>query len=152
MKDKRRFENKRTARYEQAVAALQALLEEGGLDAVSRAYGEATWQEEERQFRVINKLTPLKGHRCVPRLRGQRCPGKYHYMWDKVPVQDHSSDWKKDGKPYCVVSQPYPPLSTEDLKAILDFCGDDLEVSISTDSWWFPGRTLRIVYYRKGAT
>jgi hypothetical protein len=93
--------DKRSDRYNRAVASLTELLVAEGFDAVSRAYAEATWEDEEKRFIRANKVKYVSGgHVCVPRLRGaKRCPSASYGLYglhERLPASDHVSEWKRD--------------------------------------------------------
>lgn len=61
---------------------------------------------------------------------------------------DHWGSTDYHGK-QCFVSEPYN-LSAEAIKAISDFCRDaGFCWEILSNSWWYPGSTLRLLIYRR---
>ena len=73
--------------------------------------------------------------------------------WKDPPHGDHKTVyiWDRPLKPtkFFAVSQPYG-LDTRQLREIVDYCESrEIEVSITGESWWFPGWTIEVAYYRK---
>lgn len=148
----RKFINKPSALYSQAVGALSTLIEAEGVDAALRAYAQATWEEHQEQYAKNHGLRPSKGRICLARLLGKRCD--FHSDHSGVPCRppgaDHDSLWLKDGKPYTYTSQPYS-LTLEEMRALVALCDrHGLEVSVTTwPSWHFPGGVLTMEIRRK---
>ena len=72
------------------------------------------------------------------------------YIYSSDLGLDHVSCWNKDGKPYCLVSQPYG-LSTEALKNMLttaDILGLEIDIS-SHPSWHYPGAVLTVIWKKR---
>lgn len=149
---KRKFCDNPSEGYLQAVDALRELVrEEGGLDLATRAYAEATYQAKLDAYKKRNGLkADGSGHVCIHRLKGQRCPSEKCYSPTCIPGQDHVSEWKKDGKSYVIVSQPYA-FSYETMKETIEFCeSNGLRADISsTPSWHFPGAVVTVEYKRE---
>lgn len=68
----------------------------------------------------------------------------------QFPAHDHVTYWRKEGKPFCVVSQPYG-VSHNDLAEIaLVAKGYGLSVQISSyPSWHYPHGVLSIIWEKK---
>jgi len=61
---------------------------------------------------------------------------------------DHGTCWTKDGRPYCVVGQPYG-LSCDDLRQLALLVNAGFDVSVSTrPAWHYPGSVLQVEVYR----
>ena len=141
-------------KYKKAVAILRELMQQEGLNVVSSAYAEATYEEYEKVFISKHNVKPSKdGHCCINRLKGSKhCPDTYNRTGISkcnfiIPGQDHLSEWKKDRKTFIIVSQPYE-LNYKILKETVEFCDKHgLEASIRSDtSWHCPGSTLIVEY------
>ena len=66
------------------------------------------------------------------------------------PARDHVSYWSKDGKPYCIVSQPYH-IYSEDIEMIAHLCGKyDLDCEIDAyPAWHYPGAVVHMTWTKK---
>lgn len=148
----REFCSEPTATYLEAVDALRKLLDEQGLDVVTRAYAEAAWESARTQYAEREGIKERSGsHVCVERLLGKRCPGEDHLNSPfDIPGSDHSSEWVKDRKTHAIVSQPYS-FSYETMLKTVKFCEENgLRADISAErAWHFPGRVLMVAYKRK---
>ena len=152
-----RFQDKESAAYVQAVAALQTLLAKEGGEAVRRAYADAIHEHEKKRYatsRTVKESFPR--HPCIHKLFGRRCPTeKTPYDTDAecphIPGQDHVSAWQRDGKTHIIVSQPYS-MGYETLKETVEFCEKwGLQAYIDAyGSWHFPGATVLVEYLAKG--
>ena len=72
-------------------------------------------------------------------------------LWNErnFPAADHISYWNKNGKPYCIVSQPYHLDDDEMAQAAAVCKAHHLEVSVSTwPAWLYPGSVLFMVWKR----
>jgi hypothetical protein len=149
-----RFWSKPTAKYRASVKALEELLMESkDRDIVTRAFAEAVSEHRLSVFAEKHGATPWRGHICVCRLWGKRCPS-FSYPYEgcpKIPCADHLSMWNKDGQPWGIVSQPYGPLDGDHIRELVKFCDQhDLEFEIDAFySWHFPGETLLILLTRR---
>jgi hypothetical protein len=146
----RNFMDKPNNTYLETVTVLRKLLEEQGLDVVTRAYAEATWETAREQYVSREGLKPAgDGHVCIHRLKGERCPNEECDSPTCIPEHDHSSEWKKDGKSHVIVSQPYH-FSYETMKETIEFCdANGLRADISASpSWHFPGAVVTVEYKR----
>jgi hypothetical protein len=79
----------------------------------------------------------------VPWLLGKRTREGYGR---RPSWMDHGTRWTRDGKPYCLVGQPYD-LSTEDMRELIQLEDEHgLRVSLSSDPCWhYPGEVLGVV-------
>jgi hypothetical protein len=78
----------------------------------------------------------------VPWLLGRRSPCTY----TRPPWFDHGTRWTRDGKPYCLVGQPYG-LSADNLRELLALV-DDHGLHVGVDNrpdWHYPGHLLSVV-------
>jgi hypothetical protein len=61
---------------------------------------------------------------------------------------DHGTRWTRDGRPYCLVGQPYG-LSDDEVGKLAALRQQGLQVSIDTrPSWHYPGSVLTVVVTR----
>lgn len=85
----------------------------------------------------------------IPWLLGRRSPSY------SAPAGwfDHGTRWTRDGRPYCLVGQPYQLLA-DDLRELLDLqLEHGLDVSVATwPAWHYPGRVLSVIVTRRGVT
>jgi hypothetical protein len=139
----------RTPEYEAAIAALKKLISPNGdTNMATRAFAEAVCHYTMKKWAELRGLKKAGGHPCINRLLGKRCNG-----WGDEPCfppySDHLTMWNRDGRPYCLVSQPYG-LTNEQVKEILNFCKDKgLTIDIDTwPAWHFPGRVLHVLFRR----
>lgn len=141
----RTFNRRASATYRLAVAALEALAEAEGPDAVTRAFAEAVWERRREGWAARHGLKPSGGHPCAARLLG----GRQRCRWGCCPPPgaDHVSLWHRNGRPAALVSQPYM-LPWRDLAAVVDYCRRwGLEASVTAGaSWHFPGETLLLEF------
>lgn len=138
----------RTPLYEAAVAALQALSEEGG--SPTRAFAEAVAETRQQRFGARHKVKPSGGSATIARLIGKGLSQEDRYLL-RPPGADHDSLWLRDGKPVMFVTQPYE-LHRDGMREIVAFCDQwNLDVTVDTaDSWHFPGWTTLLRYERQG--
>ena len=62
---------------------------------------------------------------------------------------DHGTRWTRDGKPYCLVGQPYQLLD-DDLEELARLAELGLDVSVATyPAWHYPGHVLSVVVTRR---
>jgi len=97
---------------------------------------------------VTRGFKPATGSKGIDRLLGKRPePGKER----RLPGEDHTSVWCKNGKPQYLITQPYG-LGWDHLVALVEFCkANGLQFSISSSlSWHFPGKTLAVTVARSG--
>lgn len=143
---------RRTEAYKKAVKAIRELMRErskegDSLDLANRAFAEAVAEGWRDLFimseGVKSRRTP---HVCLSRLKGERCRPMECSSPGGIPGKDHVSEWVKNRKTIMIVSQPYR-LSYEDMMKTVEFCeANGLRADVSADSWYFPGRTLLVVY------
>lgn len=148
------FNHEPSATYLQAVDALRTLMKEEGVDLVTRAFADATWEAKRDSYVKHEGLKHNEsGHVCFHRLKGQRCPDEECCSPTCIPGSDHVSEWKKDGETYVIVSQPYS-LSYETMKETVAFCeAHDLKADISgSPSWHFPAAVITVEYKRMKPT
>lgn len=70
-----------------------------------------------------------------------------YVVYDRPRWFDHGTCWTKDGKPYCVVGQPYG-LSSDDLRQLELLVDAGFDVSVSTrPAWHYPGSVLQVEVY-----
>lgn len=150
-----RFTSKehRTKEYENCVE----LMDKMSFDQVSMAYAEAAREKIKNEFtekygvEIIDYFNnPALGH----------INSKMKELWEisqensiTLPGGDHLEILTKGGRGYALVSHPYGcygDFYKQRWEEIEAFCEErDLEVSISCDSWYFPGKTLLIIYTSK---
>jgi hypothetical protein len=71
--------------------------------------------------------------------------------WNRPQWFDHGTRWNKDGKPYCLVGQPYG-LSDDDIAELAHLQKRGFEVSVSTwPAWHYPHHVLHVEVRRGGA-
>jgi len=114
---------------------------------VALSGGFPEWRERER-------LRDLWAARCglrpssartdpIPWLLGRRSPCY------SAPAQwfDHGTRWVKDGRPACLVGQPYQ-LHVDDLRELADLEQLGLQVTVATSpAWHYPGSVLGVVVW-----
>ena len=135
-----------------AVRMLHNLLLDQGLDAVRRAYADATTQAFRNEYIQAHPLEANRhgrGHVRGQRLKGNNWPCKRCDLAQAIPAADHLSEWTHDGKTAPIISQAYN-LSYVTLKETVAFCEvHGLTVTISTEpSWVFPGAVITVEYRR----
>jgi hypothetical protein len=139
----------RTPEYEAAITALRKLITpDNHIDMAQRAFAEAVCDETLKKWAALRGLKPAGGHPCVHRLLGKRCSG----LGDEPcypPNSDHLSMWNRNGRPYCLVSQPYG-LNHKQIQEIMHYCQTKgLTVDIDTwPAWHFPGVVLHVLIRR----
>lgn len=116
-------------------------------------------QKQIEEARLLLKPTPVKiGH--MPRwfaVGVRKAHGRLVYSSAEATLMngpycrerwlDHWGSTDYHGKP-CFVSEPYN-LSLRAIEAIHDFCRDaGFEWRLCSNSWWYPGHTLRVLIYR----
>ena len=131
--------------YRDAVRALRQVALTEGLDRAQRAVADA--------LAGVTHLRFLKGPgakksrvrvRHWRRFMGER-PTEASYGH----VDDHSSLWNRERKPWAYISQPYH-LDTHDLREIVARCDHGLTAIVRADvSWYFPGGTLAVIWTRQ---
>ncbi len=132
--------------YQQAVAALQALLAAQGLAQVQQAYAEAVRTPKAKRFAAGREPAPqrqidfhhLAGDACDQR----RCSGAFPLL-----AEASFTAWQKEGKTDLIVMQT-PQLDHASLQAVLKFCHEhDIELDLSVaESWLAPGATLCVQF------
>ncbi len=130
------------------IRAIDKLLKVSDLDTVQRAYGHAIQPELLNQWAKGLGLKRSPGQVCFKRLLGKSCSFDIHRC--VPPCTDHPSLWLKNGKPYCLISQPYN-LSMSDIETIGKFChqhGLEFEIS-SWPGWHFPHAVLFVTFKAK---
>ena len=148
------FNKPKSAKYQQAVDIIRQLLKAEGLDHVTRAYAEATWNERNNEFARQYGVESLRErHVCFHRLKGEKrclCDTKGDIS---SPVSDHLSEVRKDGNTIAIVAQPYE-ISSKEIEELQVFCkqhGFTYRICAG-DSWHFPGRTLLVEFKRVGGS
>lgn len=138
--------------YRAVLGAVTALATAEGIDIAERACAEAVIPFKYKAFVERCQVEEHKGsHVCEERLKGHsRCPetpqNLIHLHNESLPAADHLAEWEKDGKTTAITSQPYG-ISFSALKAIVRYCEqNNFEAEIDAGSWWFPGRTVLIVF------
>jgi len=117
-----------------------------GLETVRRTYAVAVSEKLQKAWGESQGLKRYKGRPCLHRLLGQKCPPMESFSL-MPPYTDHPSLWMKDGKPFCLVSQPYG-LSMGRIEEITVFCQKH-GLTFTIDSWpgWhFPHAVLFITF------
>lgn len=144
--------SKITPEQAKMIKAMAKLLKVGDLDDVRRAYGHAIQGELLNDWAKGIGLRQSPGQVCIRRLLGKSCGFEIHSC--VPPRTDHASLWLKDGKPYCIVSQPYGPLSMSELEEIGKFCHrHGLEFTVDTwPAWYFPHAVLFINFKKAKET
>lgn len=150
-----RFNKKPSPLYREAVLALSRLIEAEGIDQTERASAEALSEPLLEQWKKTIGATRSQGQPCLNRLLG----GRHQEHWNsdrvchpcRIPISDHTTSWIKNGKPVCILSQPYS-LSTENMREIVATCEEwDLSVTVRTGpGFHFPGRILSVLWKHKG--
>lgn len=142
----RDFVDKPSDIYQQVVEIIKILIEHEGLDTTYRAFAEAAWRRIQTEVTVGLKPKGL-AHVCLYRLLGRkRCPDTLENPCDapQIPGSDHVSEWTQNGTTVKVISQPYH-MSYETMKEMVEFCEKNgLRADISSESWHFPGKTIRV--------
>ncbi len=133
--------------HAEMIKAVENLLKVSDLDIVRRTYGQAIQGELLNCWAKGEGLKRAKGQVCIRRLMG-KSPLMYSCL---PPFTDHPSLWMKDGKPYCIISQPYGPLSMSQLEDIGDFCHrHEFEFTVDTwPAWHFPHAVLFLTFKTK---
>ena len=73
-----------------------------------------------------------------------------HFDYTRFPAQDHTTYWKKDGKPYCVISQPYH-VSEEEMESVAALAkawGFSVVIS-AAPAWHYPGGVVHMEWKSK---
>lgn len=87
---------------------------------------------------------------CANALIKGQCHSVDLHIKCHLPHSDHTDVWIRQGKPYCITTQPYS-LSSEKLKDMLEFCEEwGLEFTVSGLSWHYPGWTSLVIFWAKG--
>lgn len=136
----------------EVIKAIDKLMEISGFDMVKRTYAQAIYQDLKRGWAESLGLKQFTGRPCVHKLLGQKCLGGESFSLIP-PYTDHPSLWLKDGKPFCLVSQPYG-LSMLQIEEIGEFChkhGLEFEIN-SWPGWHFPHAVLFITFTPAPAT
>jgi hypothetical protein len=134
----------------EVIKAIDKLQEVTDLDTVKRTYAHAIHRELKEAWAKGLGLKQSSGRVCIHRLIGKRC-SFYENQPCLPPRTDHPSLWLKDGKPFCLVSQPYGPLVMSDVEAIEKFChrhGLEFEIN-SWPGWYFPHAVLFMTFKKK---
>ncbi len=146
----RKFSDNQSDKYKQAVLVLRDLIQEEGEDIVTCVFAEATYDARQKIFEKNYGVQSAEDHHvCTYRLLGKACPGENCDSPQIIPCADHLSEWKKDGKTFVIVSQPYG-LGYQGLKETLAFCEKyGLEASVNArPSWHKPGSVISLEYKR----
>lgn len=132
---------------------MQGLRDVNGLEYVERVIAIVTAPARHHAFAQRYHVTQRRGHICVERLQGKRSCTKRtcSSLFPPIPGGDHVSEWMRNGQTVCIVSQPYG-VSAELFVETAQYCdAHDLDVSIdATLAWHFPGKSLLLIYTRKG--
>lgn len=134
---------------------------------VMRVLGEAMLQRLQGHYQRVNsdygELKLSSGHVCVQRLLGRRCLAQEDKYFDPrlamehggefachPPTMDHAELWLCGGEPFSITWHPYDlrPEGVRDLMAWLAL-HPTLDMTISAESWYFPGRSLLVELRRK---
>ena len=85
------------------------------------------------------------------RFLNHKMPASYDYT--RFPAQDHTHYWNKDGKPYCVTSQPYH-VHDDEMAEAAKLCNlYDLRCCITSyPAWHYPGSVVFMEWRRKELT
>ena len=122
------FQDNPSDLFKETARTLKNLLETEGFDSVSRAFATAVHHDLFESWKGKDHIKESKDE----------------LTWEKFEGFDHPSVWLKDGKYSVYVSQPYD-LHKDALKRLVEFCEENqLTCHISTESWYFPSRTLMI--------
>ena len=80
--------------------------------------------------------------------------GSHYGMPPDAPIMDiidHVRLYNRNRKPYAAILHPYTRINTRLLKGIAAWTEDvGLDVCIDADSEYYPGVTLRVIFYRAG--
>lgn len=129
-----------------AIRALQKIHDRKG--SADRVFAAAMRDRLEKEWAEENGLCRAEGHICIHRLLDFHCPPVVQDTCELMPPHtDHASLWIKDGRPHCLVSQPYE-LEMEDIEEIIDFCKEH-DLSFDIDGYpgfHFPSRVLFVVF------
>lgn len=152
----RGFNDKESALYKNAVRLLCELLNQEGVDMVTRAHAQATYLAYYDEFKAgynrnhNDDIRPRgDAHVCFYRLIGQRCPkihGDPFSDHSSGRVLDHASEWKRGNHTEMIVSHPYH-VSLNDMKIVVSVCEKHgLDANIyGRPSWHFPGASMLFV-------
>jgi hypothetical protein len=136
---KTKFKDNPSPLYRETLAYLQRLLEAEGLDSVRRAFADAAADATKREFQEVRDLDreTRGGARYIARFR---FTGR---------GSDHVCGWSRNGSRAVLVSQPYHLGSQEIIELAQAHILHDLDIRISSDSYYFPGRSLMIELWKK---
>jgi hypothetical protein len=134
----------RTPLFEKAVKVLSALVKAEGHHAAGDAYAEVIQEHLYKDFKKNIGMNQTESSDWLPGcFRGR-------YGSDGKPCIDHPEYFRKSNKSFVFVSHYYHAITSESMARIMTFCKENnLEVSISPHSWYYPTRTLLITYEPK---
>lgn len=145
-----------SAAYKAVIQAARDLAIAEGEEMAQRALAEAMIEYNQKAFISREKVRQKDGtHVCTDRLQGaQRCKGSRSTTYCDspygLPGADHLTEWvqAENGQTIAITSQPYG-LSYKHLREIVKYCKQhNLEAEIDAGSWWFPCRTIVLIYKR----
>ncbi len=133
-------EIRKSEKYKEVVETIRKIIEENGIDEANRAYADAVHESLLRLFCQENDMrkSASKAHKntlCT------KMSGNF---------LDHREAFLNMNSVKAVISHPYY-LDLEDLKKMVESCENKkLDVFIDTKSWYFPSRTMRVIFTRIG--
>jgi len=140
-------EEEKTMEYSKCIEAMGLMT----LDKAQRVYATAT------KSKIENGFTEKFGLTKAPGFENPSLKNISEELWEEsqqfsinIPAGDHLEIMEQSGRGMALISHPYGELTLDTLKAIISFCEEkNLSVTISPESWHFPGQTLLIVYTKK---
>lgn len=145
-------EESKSALYQKAVRCVAELIEAEGLDVAERAVAEALATPRSEAFVKRYGVSLSQGAACLKRLTGGKHIGTVEHAIGaecRAPSADHDTLWLKGGKPHIYMSEPY----SLGLKAIGKMhevaTALGLDVRVTADSPYFPGRTLQVLFTKE---
>lgn len=137
--------SKATPEQVEMIKSIDNLIKVSDLGTVKETYAHAIHRDLKEIWAKNLNLKQSSGRICVQRLLGKHCNDDGHLC--VPPRTDHPSLWLKNGKPFCLVSQPYG-LRMPDIEAIGKFChhhGLKFEID-SWPGWYFPHAVLFVTF------
>lgn len=115
-----------------------------------RVYAAATGQDTLERWAKAYGLRLRRGHFCIHTLtRGRKCASWCCHDLS-IPGSDHTSLWVYGKTPKAIMLEPYC-LSFQDMQKLVAFCVQhDVTADVDANSSYFPGRTIRILLFRRG--